>query len=268
MWIRVRITSLNFKAAQPPSGALYCHNCWKAHVSCLGEAILCTYSAAAAAAATTNKAATMSVLASKLTSRQAVHVLAPRSCLQCRCMLSTSRALLTSNTRFRPTHLFKYRTLTSLQQSRPPCLPKVSPFDQAWGTQIDGQSLASQLFALSLFPYLAFLYYLTRSGKAPKVMLFGFYFLLAFVGATIPAGIYAKTHYHTSLANVDWLHGSAESLLTITNLLIVVGLRQAIREVETQKAQRLADKAVAGEQQTKQQVDAEVVVRSAARDDS
>jgi hypothetical protein len=30
----------------------------------------------------------------------------------------------------------------------------------------------------------------------------------------------AKTHYGTSLANVDWLHGSAESLLTITNLLI------------------------------------------------
>ncbi len=27
-------------------------------------------------------------------------------------------------------------------------------------------------------------------------------------------------HYGTSLANVDWLHGSAESLLTVTNLLI------------------------------------------------
>lgn len=30
----------------------------------------------------------------------------------------------------------------------------------------------------------------------------------------------AKTHYGTSLANVDWLHGSAEALLTVTNLLI------------------------------------------------
>lgn len=30
----------------------------------------------------------------------------------------------------------------------------------------------------------------------------------------------AKTHYGTALANVDWLHGSAESLLTVTNLLI------------------------------------------------
>jgi uncharacterized iron-regulated membrane protein len=52
--------------------------------------------------------------------------------------------------------------------------------------------LASQLFAASLFPYLAFLFFLTRSGKAPKLMLGGFYFLLAFVGATIPAGIYGE----------------------------------------------------------------------------
>jgi hypothetical protein len=45
---------------------------------------------------------------------------------------------------------------------------------------------------MSLFPYLAFLFYLHRSGKAPKLTLIGFYFLLAFVGATIPAGIYGE----------------------------------------------------------------------------
>ncbi|GBF95982.1 hypothetical protein Rsub_08105 [Raphidocelis subcapitata] len=105
-----------------------------------------------------------------------------------------------------------------------------------WGTQIDGQSIASQLFALSLFPYLGFLFHLTRSGQAPRLVLGGFYFLLVFVGATIPAGIYAKTHYGTSLANVDWLHGGAESLLTVTNLLLVLGLRQAIREAEAKNA--------------------------------
>ena len=38
----------------------------------------------------------------------------------------------------------------------------------------------------------------------------------------------AKTVYHTSLANVDWLHGSAESLLTVTNIFVVVGLRAAL----------------------------------------
>lgn len=45
---------------------------------------------------------------------------------------------------------------------------------------------------MSLFPYLAFLYYLTKSGQAPRLVLGGFYFLLAFVGATIPAGIYGE----------------------------------------------------------------------------
>lgn len=114
-----------------------------------------------------------------------------------------------------------------------------SLFDQAWGT-VDAQTLAPQLFAMSLFPYLGFLYHLTRSGKAPKLTLAGFYFLLVFVGATIPAGIYAKTHYGTSLANVDWLHGSAESLLTITNLLIVLGLRQGIRDAKAAQQQDAA----------------------------
>ncbi|XP_011022521.1 PREDICTED: uncharacterized protein LOC105124274 isoform X4 [Populus euphratica] len=59
-----------------------------------------------------------------------------------------------------------------------------------WAPNIDSQSIASQLFAFSLFPYIGFLYFITKSKTAPKLTLFGFYFLLAFVGATIPAGIY------------------------------------------------------------------------------
>ncbi|XP_072995276.1 uncharacterized protein [Typha latifolia] len=101
-----------------------------------------------------------------------------------------------------------------------------------WSPTVDSQSIASQLFAVSLFPYLGFLYYITRSKTAPKLTLFGFYFLLAFVGATIPAGIYAKVHYGTSLSNVDWLHGGAEFLLTLTNLFIVLGLREALRKLK------------------------------------
>jgi Protein of unknown function (DUF3593) len=53
-----------------------------------------------------------------------------------------------------------------------------------WAPNIDSQSVASQLFAVSLFPYLGFLYFITKSKTAPKFTLFGFYFLLAFVGAT------------------------------------------------------------------------------------
>ncbi|XP_020223512.1 uncharacterized protein LOC109805742 [Cajanus cajan] len=101
-----------------------------------------------------------------------------------------------------------------------------------WAPTIDSQSIASQLFAFSLFPYIGFLYFITKSKTAPNLTLFGFYFLLAFVGATIPAGIYAKVHYGTSLSNVDWLHGGAESLLTLTNLFIVLGLREGLRKAQ------------------------------------
>ncbi|KAF3340067.1 hypothetical protein FCM35_KLT15838 [Carex littledalei] len=110
-----------------------------------------------------------------------------------------------------------------------------------WAPTIDSQSIASQLFAVSLFPYLGFLYFITKSKTAPKLTLFGFYFLLAFVGATIPAGIYAKIHYGTSLSNVDWLHGGAESLLTLTNLFIVLGLREALRKLKDDSKKATSD---------------------------
>jgi hypothetical protein len=85
------------------------------------------------------------------------------------------------------------------------------------------------LFGLSLFPYLAFLWFATRSRQFPKLGLWGFYGTLVFVAITIPAGIYAQVHYGKSLANVDWLHGSAESFLTITNILLVLGFKNALK---------------------------------------
>ena len=89
------------------------------------------------------------------------------------------------------------------------------------------------LFALSLFPYLGFLWFITRSKKLPRLALIGFYVLLIFVAVTIPAGIYAKVHYGKALANVDWLHGSAELFLTLSNILVVLGFRQVV--IEKQK---------------------------------
>ena len=84
------------------------------------------------------------------------------------------------------------------------------------------------LFALSLFPYLGFLWFLTRSKQAPRLALIGFYMTLVFVAVTIPAGIYAKVALNEQFANVDWLHGGAESFLTLSNILVVLGFRQAI----------------------------------------
>lgn len=42
--------------------------------------------------------------------------------------------------------------------------------------------------------------------------------------------------YGLALANVDWLHGSAELLLTFTNLFIVLGLEQGIRRAQAAAA--------------------------------
>ncbi|PRW56941.1 1-acyl-sn-glycerol-3-phosphate acyltransferase delta isoform 1 [Chlorella sorokiniana] len=127
---------------------------------------------------------------------------------------------------------------------------QVWPFDLAWGASVDYKTLwdtlPQNLFALSLFPYLGFLYHLTRSKQSPPLALFGWYFLLAFVFATIPAGIYAKKVYNTALANVDWLHGSAEFLLTLTNLFIVLGMRSAIRKAEADNAAKAAAAAAGG----------------------
>ena len=97
------------------------------------------------------------------------------------------------------------------------------------------------LFAVSLFPYLGFLWFMTRSGKTPRLALIGFYVLLIFVAVTIPAGIYAQVHYGESLANVDWLHGSAEFFLTLSNIFVVVGFRKAVMEKEaaTQKPENI-----------------------------
>lgn len=91
------------------------------------------------------------------------------------------------------------------------------------------------LFALSLFPYLGFLWFLTRSGQTPRLALIGFYSLLVFVAVTIPAGIYAKQVYGMELANMDTLHGSAEAFLTLSNILVVLGFRQAVLQMRRQK---------------------------------
>lgn len=92
------------------------------------------------------------------------------------------------------------------------------------------------LFGLSLFPYLGFLWFLTRSQQTPKLALIGFYMTLVFVAVTIPAGIYAQVAYGESLANIDWLHGGAESFLTLANILVVLGFRQALTNQQTTKS--------------------------------
>jgi heme A synthase len=91
------------------------------------------------------------------------------------------------------------------------------------------------LFALSLFPYLGFLWFLTKSEQTPRLALWGFYMLLVFVAITIPAGAYTQFVLGESLANVDPIHGGAEFFLTLSNVLVVLGFRQAIQQQKALK---------------------------------
>jgi Protein of unknown function (DUF3593) len=88
------------------------------------------------------------------------------------------------------------------------------------------------LFALSLFPYLGFLWFLTQSKQTPRLALWGFYMTLVFVAVTIPAGLYAQKVLGQSLANVDSIHGGAEFFLTLANILVVLGFRQGIQQLK------------------------------------
>lgn len=87
------------------------------------------------------------------------------------------------------------------------------------------------LFALSLAPYLAFLWWSWRSHKMPRLAFWGFTLTLLFVAITIGASLLAERHYGRQLADVDWLHGGAEAFLTLSNLLVLLGFsRQAVNK--------------------------------------
>ncbi|KAL3777339.1 hypothetical protein HJC23_010141 [Cyclotella cryptica] len=102
--------------------------------------------------------------------------------------------------------------------------------------QISAETLAGPFFGVSLFPYLAFLFFLqVPQNNTPKGVTVGFATCLLFVFLTIPAAIGAKVWYGVSLADCDWLHGSAESLLTVTNLVTVVAFRQALSYEEKRR---------------------------------
>jgi len=131
-------------------------------------------------------------------------------------------------------------TLSALQDHLPTSLTAFA--DQ-------GGNLAGKFFMGSLPPYVLFLYFLNyEKNNAPPLVRFGFAYLLLFVLATIPTGIISKTTWGVSLADADWLHGGAEALLTVTNIMLLLGFRNALKnDVEGSDAEwaRLASAACA-----------------------
>ncbi|MGC6483590.1 MAG: DUF3593 domain-containing protein [Synechococcus sp.] len=84
----------------------------------------------------------------------------------------------------------------------------------------------SPLFALSLLPYLVFLFWAAKAKSLHPLTLLGFRLTLLFVAVTIVAAIVTLRVFDTELVGVDPLHGGAEAFLTLSNGLIVAGLMQ------------------------------------------
>lgn len=98
--------------------------------------------------------------------------------------------------------------------------------------------MANIVMSLSIVPYLLFLYLIYRIWKLDphlihKTTLLGFAAMIGFVFLTATAGVIAlKIMGARTLGAVDWLHGTAEAGLTLTNGLIALGLKKQLDEIE------------------------------------
>ena len=101
------------------------------------------------------------------------------------------------------------------------------------------------LFVLSLLPYLAFLRWASASKRFPPLALRGFQFTLVFVAVTIAASVLAEQRFGRKLADVDPLHGGAESFLTVANLLVLWGFSTSGQRPPGQSSEQVLS---AGEQ--------------------
>ena len=88
------------------------------------------------------------------------------------------------------------------------------------------------LFAVSIFPYAIFLFYLYKIKSLNKFVKSGFSLTVLFVFITIVVSIFALNYYDKSLVEVDFLHGSAEFFLTLSDFIILLGFIKMLNNLE------------------------------------
>lgn len=100
-----------------------------------------------------------------------------------------------------------------------------------------GNDVFDAILQVSSVVYLAFLVLLLRvrkndPGAFSGLTVFGFWFVLVFISVTIFC-MYLATEVrgYPTLSHDNLLHGLAESLLSVSNLLIVLGIHRQIRRV-------------------------------------
>ena len=88
------------------------------------------------------------------------------------------------------------------------------------------------LFAASIFPYAIFLFYLYKIKSVNNFVKTGYSLTVLFVFITILVSIYTLNYYNKILVEVDFLHGLAESFLTLSDFVILLGFIKILNNLE------------------------------------
>ena len=88
------------------------------------------------------------------------------------------------------------------------------------------------LFAVSIIPYAIFLFYLYKIKSVNIFVKTGYTLTVLFVFITIVVSIYTLNFYNKTLVEVDFLHGLAESFLTISDFVILLGFIKILNTLE------------------------------------
>ena len=88
------------------------------------------------------------------------------------------------------------------------------------------------LFAASIFPYAIFLFYLYKIKSVNIFVKTGFSLTVFFVFITILVSIFTLNYYDKTLVEVDFMHGFAESFLTLSDFVILFGFIRLLNSLE------------------------------------
>ena len=88
------------------------------------------------------------------------------------------------------------------------------------------------LFAASIIPYTIFLFFLYKINSVNKLVKTGFSLTVLFVFITILVSIFTLNYFDKTLVEVDFLHGFAESFLTISDFVILFGFMKMLNSLE------------------------------------
>ncbi|MBO8233823.1 DUF3593 domain-containing protein [Prochlorococcus marinus XMU1419] len=88
------------------------------------------------------------------------------------------------------------------------------------------------LFAVSIIPYAIFLFYLYKIKTVNNFVKTGFSLTLLFVLITILVSLFTLNNYDKTLVEVDFLHGFAESFLTLSDFVILFGFIKLLNSLE------------------------------------